>query len=66
MLILSVFLIVLGTLAFVYQGFTVWTRQNVIDAGPLQVDVNKPQTLWISPLVAAGLVVTGVFLLLFI
>jgi len=64
MKILGLVLIVLGVLGLVYQGFTVWTRKKVVDAGPLQVDAATPTTVWVPPALALGAVVLGVVALL--
>lgn len=43
--ILGIALIMLGVVAFTYQGITYTTREKVIDIGPLQAVVVTMQTL---------------------
>ena len=63
--ILGIALIVLGLVAFAYQGITYTTRENVIDLGPLQATVDKKETIPLPPLVG-GLALVGVIALLIV
>lgn len=56
--ILGIALIMLGVVAFAYQGITYTTREKVIDLGPLQATVDKTQTIPLTPLVG-GLALAG-------
>ena len=49
--ILGIALIMLGFVAFTYQGITYSTREKVIDLGPLQAAAVTKQTLPLSSLV---------------
>lgn len=62
--ILGIALIVLGVVAFAYQGITYTTRENVIDLGPLQATVDKKETIPLPPLVGGLAVVGGIALLI--
>jgi hypothetical protein len=62
--ILGVALIILGIVAFAYQGITYTTRENVIDLGSLQATVDKKQTIPLPPLVGALALVGGIALLI--
>jgi hypothetical protein len=62
--ILGIALIVLGLVAFAYQGITYTTRENVIDLGPLQATVDKKETIPLPPLVGGLAVVGGIALLI--
>ncbi|HEX9156074.1 MAG TPA: hypothetical protein VF819_10945 [Nitrospira sp.] len=55
---LGIALIMLGIVAFVYQGITYTTREKVIDLGPLQATVDKKETIPLTPLVG-GLALAG-------
>jgi hypothetical protein len=57
-------LIMLGFVAFAYQGITYTTREKVIDLGPLQATVDTKQTLPLPPLVGGLALVGGIALLL--
>jgi uncharacterized membrane protein len=62
--ILGIALIVLGVVAFAYQGITYTTRENVINLGPLQATVDKKETIPLPPLVGGLAVVGGIALLI--
>ncbi len=64
MRMLAIVLIVLGALALGYQGFTYVTRENVVDAGPIQISADRERTVWIPPIVGGIAVVAGLALLL--
>lgn len=61
---LGVALILLGVVAFVYQGITYTTREKVIDVGPLQATVDKKETIPLPPLVGGLALVGGIVLLI--
>lgn len=62
--ILGIALIVLGVVAFAYEGISYTTRENVIDLGPLQATVDKKETIPLPPLVGGLAVVSGIALLI--
>jgi uncharacterized membrane protein len=62
--ILGIALILLGVVAFAYQGITYTTRKNVIDIGPLQATVDKKETIPLPPLVGGLALVGGIALLI--
>ena len=62
--ILGLALIMLGIVAFTYQGITYTTRENVIDLGPLQATVDKKETIPLTPLVGGLALVGGIMLLI--
>jgi hypothetical protein len=61
---LGVALILLGVVAFVYQGITYTTREKVIDVGPLQATVDKKETIPLPPIVGGLALVGGIVLLI--
>ena len=61
--LLGIILIVVGIVAFAYQGITYTTREKVVDLGPLQVTAEKTKTLPLPPLVGAVALVSGIVLL---
>ncbi len=61
--ILGIALIMLGVVAFVYQGITYTTREKVIDLGPLQATVDTKQTIPLPPLVGGMALIGGLALL---
>jgi len=62
---LGVALIILGIVAFVYQGITYTTQNKIIDLGPLQATFDKQETIPLSPFVG-GLALAGGVALLFV
>jgi hypothetical protein len=56
--ILGIALIMLGVVAFAYQGITYTTREKVIDLGPVQATVDNKQTIPLPP-IAGGLALVG-------
>ena len=61
--ILGIVLIMLGVVAFAYQGITYTTREKVIDLGPLQATVDTKQTIPLPPLVGGMALIGGLALL---
>ena len=59
----GVILIVIGIVAFAYQGIAYTTREKVVDLGPIQVTADKTKTLPLPPLVGAVALVGGIVLL---
>ena len=59
----GVALIVLGIVAFAYQGITYTSREKVIDIGPLQASVDTKKTIPLSPLLGGLVLVGGIVLL---
>ena len=62
--ILGIALIVLGGVAFAYEGISYTTRENVIDLGPLQATLDKKETIPLPPLVGGLAVISGIALLI--
>jgi hypothetical protein len=62
MKIIGIVLIVIGIAGLLYGGFS-WTRRDtVIDAGPIQVQADKRESLPVSPIVGAVCLVAGVIM----
>ncbi len=62
-ILFGIILIVVGILAFAYQGFTYTTREKVVDIGPVHVTAEKTKTLPLPPIVGTVAVVGGLVLL---
>ena len=56
--LVGIALIVLGIVAFAYQGITYTSREKVIDIGPLQASVDTKKTIPLPPILG-GLVLVG-------
>ena len=61
--IVGIALIILGVVAFAYQGITYTTQEKVIDMGPLQATIEKKETIPLTPLLG-GLALAGGIVLL--
>ena len=61
--LLGVALIVLGVVAFAYQGITYTTREKAIDLGPIQVTTERTRRFPLPPIVGAVALVGGLVLL---
>jgi hypothetical protein len=61
--LLGIILIVVGIVAFAYQGISFTTREKVVDLGPLQVTADKTRTLPLPPIVGGIALVGGIVLL---
>lgn len=59
----GIILIVIGIVAFAYQGITYTTREKVVDIGPIQMTAEKTKTLPLPPIVGAIALVGGIVLL---
>lgn len=62
--ILGIVLIILGVVAFAYQGITYTTEEKVIDVGPLKATVEKEKTIPLPPIVGAVALAGGIALLM--
>jgi len=62
-MLLGVILIVIGIVAFGYQGITYTTKETVVDIGPLKIDAEKTKTFPLPPIVGAISLVGGIVLL---
>ena len=58
-----IIVIVIGIVAFAYQGITYTTREKVVDLGPIQVSADKTKTIPLPPIVGAIALVGGIVLL---
>jgi uncharacterized membrane protein YidH (DUF202 family) len=63
-LIVGVLLILIGIVAFAYQGISYTTTEKAIDLGPIQVTAEKTHTLPLPPIVGAIALIGGIALLL--
>jgi uncharacterized membrane protein len=58
LMLVGIALIVLGIVAFAYQGITYTSREKIIDVGPIQATADTQKTIPLSPLLG-GLVLVG-------
>ena len=62
--LLGIVLIILGVVAFAYQGITYTTQEKVLDIGPLKATVEKEKTIPLPPLGGGAALIGGIVLLL--
>jgi len=60
--LVGIALILLGIVAFAYQGITYTSREKIIDIGPLQASVDTKKTIPLSPLLGGLVLVGGIVL----
>jgi uncharacterized membrane protein HdeD (DUF308 family) len=63
-MLVGVLLILFGICALAFQGFTFFTQERVLDAGPFKVDVQKPHTIVLHPVVGLAALAAGVVLVI--
>jgi len=59
----GIILIVIGIVAFAYQGITYTTREKVVDIGPIHMTADKTKTIPLPPIVGGIALVGGIVLL---
>lgn len=60
----GILLIIIGVVAFAYQGFSYTTTEKAIDLGPIQVTAEKTHTFPLPPVVGGIALVGGILLLI--
>jgi uncharacterized membrane protein len=60
--LVGIVLIILGIVAFVYQGISYTSREKVIEVGPLQASVDTKKTIPLLPLLGGLVFVGGIVL----
>ena len=58
--LVGIVLIVLGIVAFAYQGITYTSRESIIDIGPIKATADTQKTIPLSPLLGGLALVGGV------
>jgi uncharacterized membrane protein len=61
-MLVGIVLIVLGVVAFAYQGITYTSREKIIDIGPIHATAETQKTIPLSPLLGALALAGGVVL----
>ena len=60
--LVGIALIVLGVVAYAYQGITYTSREKIIDIGPFQATADTQKTIPLSPLLGGLALVGGIVL----
>jgi uncharacterized membrane protein HdeD (DUF308 family) len=61
--LLGIILIVVGIVAFAYQGISYTSREKVVDLGPVHMSADRTRTLPLPPIVGAIAFIGGIVLL---
>lgn len=61
---IGIVLIVIGFVMMFVTGFNYVTRENIVDAGPLQINANENHPVQWSPIVGGVLLLAGTVVLL--
>jgi uncharacterized membrane protein HdeD (DUF308 family) len=64
LVVIGVLLIVFGLFALAFQGFTYYSQERVVDAGPFKLDVQRPHTIFLHPLVGIAALAGGIVLVI--
>jgi hypothetical protein len=64
MRLIGVLLIILGVVALAFQSITFFTHERIAEAGPFHIDVSRPHTIILHPVVGIVAIVVGAFLVL--
>jgi len=62
--VIAIVLIIVGIVAFAYQGIQYTSTEKVIDLGPVQINTEKTRTFPLPPIVGGIALVGGIVLLL--
>ena len=60
--LVGIALILLGIVAFAYQGISYTSREKIIDVGPIQATVDTKKTIPLSPFLGGLVLVGGIVL----
>ena len=55
----GIIVLVLGLLLTIFTAFTFFTKEKIIDVGPLEVSREEPHSVSWSPLIGIGVMIIG-------
>ncbi len=61
--VIQINLLVLGIIMMAYTGFTLVTKEKVVDLGPIEISKEKKNPIQWGPIVGAVLLVGGIIVL---
>jgi len=62
LVVIGLILVILGIVALAVPTFTFFTTERVADAGFFKIDVNRPHTIVINPVVGIAALAAGIVL----
>jgi hypothetical protein len=63
LMVIGILLVVFGVAALMFQGVTFYTTERVAQAGPFAIDVHKPHTIILHPVVGIAALVGGLVMI---
>jgi uncharacterized membrane protein HdeD (DUF308 family) len=64
LIVIGLILVVLGTVALAVPSFTYFTTERAADFGFFKIDISRPHTIILNPIVGGAALVVGIVLLL--
>lgn len=64
LVVIGLILVVVGIVALAVPSFTYFTTDRVADVGFFKIDVSRPHTIILNPIVGVAAVVAGIVLVL--
>ena len=62
--LIGIALIILGVVAFAYQGITYTSREKIIDIGPIHATADTKKTIPLSPILGGFALAGGIVLVI--
>jgi hypothetical protein len=63
LVVIGLILVLAGALVLGYQGFTYFTHEKVVDAGPIQVTAEKEHFVYLPPILGGVALGAGALLM---
>jgi hypothetical protein len=64
LMVIGILLVVFGVAALLFQGVTYYTTERVAQAGPFAIDVQKPHTIILHPVIGIAALVGGIVMMM--
>jgi hypothetical protein len=64
LVVIGLILVVLGIVALAVPSFTFFTTERVADVGFFKIDISRPHTIILNPIVGGAALVVGIVLVL--
>jgi uncharacterized membrane protein HdeD (DUF308 family) len=64
LIVIGLILVLLGTVALAVPSFTYFTTERAADFGFFKIDISRPHTIILNPIVGGAALVAGIVLLL--
>ena len=64
LVVIGLILVVLGIVALAVPSFTYFTTERVADVGFFKIDISKPHTIILNPILGGAALVAGIVLVI--